>query len=169
MEKDNINDLIDTIGEEKEGSVISTEVEPDDISKLKKAFDKKAAKVAIAASLIGTLVLLLIIAAILGGVFGAAASYAKKSIKFDTDYAKVTSLSLAKEVLKNKPGVTEGMHADIDMMRVKKVSYDLDTKNPLQSSKYYYEVELKTPSGIEVTVKVDTKTGRAEIEDIDYD
>ncbi|MGI6136727.1 MAG: hypothetical protein GX959_05100 [Clostridiales bacterium] len=171
--EENKTSVIDVLDSHEEGKspIVRETISKEDIKKLKLAFDKKTARKALTVFIVGTIVVLLAIGAILGGVFGSAASYAKKSINYEKSYAETVSVGPAKQAIKDRiiGGPTAAQVADIDKIVVHKVYADLDVNSPLKLSKYYYKVELKTPGGFEVVIMVDSKTGTVAVDEVEYD
>ncbi|HQC54904.1 MAG TPA: hypothetical protein PKX91_04175 [Clostridia bacterium] len=169
---ENKNSVIEVLDshDEKKDPVIRETISEEDIKKLKAVFDKKTAKKAISIAIVWTIALLLVIGAILGGVFGAAASYAKKNINYEKQYAEVVAVVPAKQAIKDRiiGGATEKQLADIGKIEVHKVDADLDVNSPLKLSKYYYEVKLRTPGGFEVVIVVDSKTGAFAVDEVKF-
>lgn len=113
-----------------------------------------------------TIVILLSVGAILGGVLGSAASYAKKAIVFDRNYAITQAEITAKEeLLREYPDLAD----DIATLVFKEVHNDLSVRTPLTNSKYYYKVEFESHGGIEIEIHVDSKNGTLSVHDIDFD
>lgn len=132
-----------------------------DIKKIKKAFKWKTAIIALVTT---TVFVLVSLGAILGGVFGSAAAYAKKAIRFDRDYAIAQAeIAAIDEITREYPGFIQ----DLDTLEVTDIHNDLDVRTPISNSKYYYRVEFETSTGLEIEVHVDSKTGTVEIDDVD--
>ncbi|MDD4120975.1 MAG: hypothetical protein PHG90_05275 [Clostridia bacterium] len=159
----NIDEMLDKhdSGQAVEGVI--SEADELDIKKIKKAFKWKTAIIALVTT---TVFVLVSVGAILGGVLGSAAAYAKKSIRFDRDYAiNQAEIAAIDVITREYPGFIQ----DLDTLEVTGVHSDLDVRTPLTNSKYYYRVEFETSSGLEIEVHVDSKTGSVEIDDVDID
>ena len=159
----NIDEMLDKhdSGQAVEGIV--SDADELDIKKIKKAFKWKTAIIALVTT---TVFVLVSLGAILGGVFGSAAAYAKKAIRFDRDYAIAQAeIAAIDEITREYPGFIQ----DLDTLEVTEIHNDLDVRTPISNSKYYYRVEFETASGLEVEVHVDSKTGSVEIDEVDVD
>lgn len=101
---------------------------------------------------------LVVIGAILGGVFGYAASCAKKQIVYD----KPQCIALAKTELiafiNNSPMPL--LPINETNLRVDDVDADFHFEADLGDSYYSYKVELETPDGTDYVVNIDTRTGK---------
>jgi hypothetical protein len=157
----NIDEMLDKhdSGQAVEGIV--SDADELDIKKIKKAFKWKTAIIALVTT---TVFVLVSLGAILGGVFGSAAAYAKKAIRFDRDYAIAQAeIAAIDEITREYPGFIQ----DLDTLEVTDIHNDLDVRTPISNSKYYYRVEFETSTGLEIEVHVDSKTGTVEIDDVD--
>jgi len=157
----NIDEMLDKhdSGQAVEGIV--SDADELDIKKIKKAFKWKTAIIALVTT---TVFVLVSLGAILGGVFGSAAAYAKKAIRFDRDYAIAQAeIAAIDEITREYPGFIQ----DLDTLEVTEIHNDLDVRTPISNSKYYYRVEFETSTGLEIEVHVDSKTGTVEIDDVD--
>ncbi len=109
------------------------------------------------------------IAAILGGVFGYASSSAKKAMKFSKGECIQIARQYAYDFTKDKNGLNLPLAGSVDDFWVKEGDADIDfvyNGNELKKSFYVYVIEVNTV-GCEFEIRVDTRTGKCDMLDID--
>ncbi len=152
------------------------EASKDDVKQAKKSFKKRYILVPVCV----LLVIVVALGAILGGVFGYAASSAKKSMNFDLEHCKQQAIAY---VLDNQQslGVPQDVSFGNGQLRVEDVDRQFHyNAKKLDASYYYYEIDVEGRAVIsggirpytvelEVELRVNTVTGSVEVIKSDYD
>lgn len=113
---------------------------------------------------------LLIIGAILGGVFGSAASYAKKGIVFNKETCSQLAVDYAYTFASN--GLTLPYSGSKSEFKVKDIDAKFNFENKIKKSYYVYRVKIYANIGLQARVyevDVNTKTGMCTIHDVEWD
>ncbi len=141
------------------------EADAEDVKKAKKKFKWRYIVIPICSLVCA----LLVVGAILGGVFGSAASYAKKSAL----YSKSACIDIAKtkalEFVANSTNLTYVNATSKDDFKIEDVDADFNYNGKdLKSSYYTYIVELEEKfSDFEIKIEVDTRNGDCKVIKID--
>ncbi len=141
------------------------EADAEDVKKAKKKFKWRYIVIPVCSLVCA----LLVVGAILGGVFGSAASYAKKSAV----YSKSACIDIAKtkalEFVADSPNLTYVNAKSKEDFKVDEIEADFNYNGKnLKNSYYTYIVELEEKfSDFEITIEVDTRNGGCKVIKID--
>lgn len=143
--------------------VAITEADKQEVKAAKKQFKSKYIMI-VAVALLTTI---LVLGAILGGVFGAAASYAKEQIAFSKSDCEVFAKSYLCDWLNSMQDFSNSnitslpsgtLKYSTDEMRVKDIDTDFHFEIDLDESYYSYKYEIEA-RGQDYKVNVDTRDG----------
>ncbi len=132
-----------------------SEADAADIKLAKKQFKAKY----IATALLSACAVLLSIGAILGGVFGSAASYAKKQVVYGKDECTELAKTYLTEFLNDDVMGAPLFTVSRDDLAIDDVDSDFHFEASIKESFYSYAVELKF-NDEEYKVNVDTRNGK---------